>query len=480
MIIRRLAHLFGPGFSRTIIYMLQSTEYQTAPYARWFWRVDDFTKVMYRRTLVTTKASKLLLLALRVGILTQLVSGIIFAALALENRSLMDGLIAFVLITLAPIIWAHIIVFPLIVGRWLIVKPSQTRKIKNSAKIFERHSGVRIAIAGSYGKTTMKEMLLTVLSEGKKVAATEANKNVPISHAEFAHKLSGDEEVLIIEYGEGAPGDVARFAKVTKPTMGIITGLAPAHLDKYKTLHKAGEDIFSLAQYLGSKNIFVNAESEAVKPFLKHSFSLYSSHEAASWKISSSKVSIEGLSFSMSRGGKKINVKAAILGHHQIGPIALACALAYNLGLNITQIEAGTAKIAPFEHRMQPYRLGAAWVIDDSYNGNIDGMEAGLKLLNELPAKRKIYVTPGLVDQGPENQKVHHKLGALIARSGVDEVVLIKNSVTGFIVTGLGKKSFKGKLKIEDDPLAFYSNLDQFVAAGDLVLMQNDWTDNYN
>jgi len=460
--------------------MLQSTEYEAAPYVRWFWRVDDFTKVMYRRTLVTTKASKLLVLVLRIGILTQLLIAITFAFLAIGNRSLMDGLIAFVLITLAPIVWAHLVVLPLIVGRWLIVKPSQNRKIKGSARIFESHSGVRIAIAGSYGKTTMKEILLTVLSEGKKVAATEANKNVPISHAEFAHKLSGDEEVLIIEYGEGAPGDVARFARVTKPTMGVITGLAPAHLDKYKTLHKAGEDIFSLAQYLGWKNIFVNAESEAVKPFLKPSFSLYSSREAAGWKISSTKVSIEGLSFSMSHGRNKISVKAAVLGSHQIGPIALACVLAYDLGLSTKQIEAGVANIVPFEHRMQPYRLGAAWVIDDSYNGNIDGMEAGLQLLNELTAKRKIYVTPGLVDQGPENQKIHHKLGTLIAKSGVDEVVLMKNSVADFIVAGLEKESFKGKLRIEDDPLAFYNNLDQFVAAGDLVLMQNDWTDNYN
>ena len=93
----------------------------------------------------------------------------------------------------------------------------------------------------------MKELLNTVLSEGLKVRATPANKNVSISHARFAAKLTGDEDVLIIEYGEGAPGDVARFARLTHPTHAVITGLAAAHLDRYKTVKAAGEDIFAVA-----------------------------------------------------------------------------------------------------------------------------------------------------------------------------------------------------------------------------------------
>lgn len=480
MIIRRIAHLFSPGFTRTIVYMLQATEYQVEAYLKWFWRVDDFMRVMYRRQLVMTKASKILLVALRIGTTAQLLAGVAVAILGIKNQSISFGLIAFATIISAPIVWAHLITLPLVVGRWLVVKPSSSRKIKRSQKVFENHPAIKIAVAGSYGKTTMKEMLLTVLSEGKKVAATEANKNVAVSHAEFAHRLNGGEEILIIEYGEGAPGDVAKFTKVTKPDRGIITGLAPAHLDKYKTLQKAGADIFSLAEYLKGKAVYVNAESEELKPFLKKDYILYSSGGVKGWKVSNPKISMEGLSFTMKKEAEKINVSAPVLGHHQIGPIALVCALAYELGLNIGQIEDGVTKVAAFEHRMQPYRLGAAWVIDDTYNGNIDGMKAGLELLAQLPAKRKVYITPGLVDQGLENQKVHHKLGQLIVASGANEVVLMKNSVTDSIVAGMEKTGFRGELKIEDDPLAFYSNLDQFVAAGDLVLMQNDWTDNYN
>lgn len=128
---------------------------------------------------------------------------------------------------------------------------------------------------------------------------------------------------------------------------------------------------------------------------------------------------------------------------------------------------------------MQPYQLGGAWIIDDTYNGNLEGLRAGTQLLAELPAQRKIYVTPGLVDQGAETERVHLAAGKLIAAAKPDIVVLMQNSVTDYIVLGLREAGYSGDLRIEEVPLDFYTNLNHFVAAGDLVLMQNDWTDNY-
>jgi UDP-N-acetylmuramoyl-tripeptide--D-alanyl-D-alanine ligase len=145
------------------------------------------------------------------------------------------------------------------------------------------------------------------------------------------------------------------------------------------------------------------------------------------------------------------------------------------------QIKAGLAKTKPFEHRMQPRKLaGGAWVIDDTYNGNIEGLRAGLELLKALPGTRKWYVTPGLVDQGPETVDVHRELGSLIAAAGPAVVVLMKNSVTNYIMDGLHDAMYTGEVRIENEPLKFYTNLESFLAAGDIALLQNDWTDNYN
>lgn len=478
--VRAIIAVYSWRFLTTIIYMLQNTEYQTGEYLRWFWRTNDFGRVMYRRTLDSTKAARLLLLAVRLGAVAQLAAGL-GCVFAWHFNDFTGGLaFGLALIAVYPVVWAHAIVVPLVLGRWLIVRPRERRLVAESAVIFKKFKGAKIAVAGSYGKTSMKELLLTVLSEGKKVAATPANKNVAISHAYFARKLAGDEDILVIEYGEGGPGDVARFAAITRPTHAVITGLAPAHLDHYKTMQAAGQDIFAVADVVKSKHVYVNADSALTKDFMRKGFEPYDADGALGWRVSNVRLGVEGTRFTLKKGGKTMHLHSGLLGRHQIGPLSLAAAFAFELGLSIPQIEAGVACTLPYEHRMQPYVLGGAWIIDDTYNGNIEGIRAGTQLLADLPGARKIYVTPGLVGQGREAQAVHEEMGQLIAAAKPDIVVLMQNSTTSFIRAGLDAAHFAGQVIVETDPLAFYQNLSLFVAAGDLVVLQNDWPDNYH
>jgi UDP-N-acetylmuramoyl-tripeptide--D-alanyl-D-alanine ligase len=477
--LRGFASFYLPGYATVIIYMLQNTEYQPASYLKWYWRTTNFSEVMKRRTLERTKAARLLLAVLRVGMIMQILAGLTFIYIWVMRDTAGMWQLGLSLLIAYPIVWAHLIVIPLALGRIFIVMPRERMLIRQSKQIFAKHKGIKIAVAGSYGKTSMKELLGTVLSEGKNVAITPANKNVASSHAAFAAGLKGDEDVLVIEYGEGAPGDVRRFAQVTRPDIGVITGLAPAHLDKYPTLKAAGEDIFSLAKYLHNKNVYVNDESQAAKSFIKSSHITYDSHAVGDWKISHVQVDIQGTSFTLATGKKTFHLKSGLIGRHQIGPLAVTAVIADQLGLTKQHIEQGIQNTKSFEHRLEPRHIGGAWLLDDTYNGNIDGIKAGLALLKELPAKRKIYVTPGLVDQGVETERVHREMGELIAAAKPDKVVLMENSVTQFIKAGLKASDYEGELEIEDEPLAFYTGLEHLVAAGDLWLLQNDWTDNY-
>lgn len=435
---------------------------------------------MYRRTLERTMPVRLLLAALYLGTLLQVAGGVILLLLGIDGQIAGGVPFGLALIISYPIVMAHLIVLPLELGRIFIIKPKQWLLIRKTRLIFTDFKGVKIAVAGSYGKTSMKELLLTVLSQGKKVAATPANKNVSISHAYFARKLTGDEDILILEYGEGKPGDVARFAGITQPTHAIVTGLAPAHLDKYRTLQAAGKDIFSVARFVLPEHMFVNSQSPDALQFVAPGQQLYGEKSALGWKISDVKVDLNGTRFVMHKGTDKLELRSGLLGRHQVGPLAFAAALSHQFGLSKTQIKAGIAATKPFEHRMEPYELGGAWIIDDTYNGNIDGIRAGTRLLKDLDARRKIYVTPGLVDQGAETAAVHQEMGRLIADAKPDMVVLIQHSVTKYIQKGLEEADYKGELLIEDDPLTFYQNLQLFVANGDLVMMQNDWPDNYS
>jgi UDP-N-acetylmuramoyl-tripeptide--D-alanyl-D-alanine ligase len=482
MNLRRIVYLYTPKFPRTVIYMLQTSEYSSNAYLKWLWRTQDFSLVQHRKTLKLTKYARLLLFLLSGGMLIEIAAGIALIVAGIITGNIWLWSFAPAVILAYPIIASHLIVLPLEAGRLLVVKPKSKKKIRHSESVFAGHPAIKIAVAGSYGKTTMKEVLKTVLSQGLKVAATSANHNVPIEHAKFAANLSGEEEVLIIEYGEGAPEDVANFARVTHPTHAVITGLAPAHLDRYKTLDAAAKDIFSLATYLHSQNVYVNGESAAIKPYLHREYMSYRANGLDGWKVENANLGISGTSFSLHKDKINLQLHSRLIGRHQIGTLVLAAVLGLKLGLSAKQVEAGVAATEPFEHRMQPYELNGAWIIDDTYNGNIEGIKAGTELLSELPAaKRKIYVTPGLVDQGGETEKVHRQMGKYIAKAKPDIVVLMNNSVCGYIKAGINaEKNFTGELIIENDPLKFYTSLDQFVAKGDLVVMQNDWPDNYS
>lgn len=463
-----------------VAYMLQNTEYEVWPYLKWYWRTQNFATVMRRREFHPTRRARLVRSLLVIGMAMQAILGVSMIATGLLHRSHIEfAFFGAAVVISYPVIWAHLIVAPLLAVKWFIVAPKNRRLVAGSKKAFHDHPAVKVAVAGSYGKTTMKEILQTVIAEGKKVAATPGNMNVAVSHARFVKSLNGDEEVLIIEYGEGAPGDVKRFADTTGPDYAVITGLAPAHLDKYKTLDAAAKDIFSLKEVVSAEHIYVNTQSPNIESYIEPDFQKYSSSGVGAWKIQDVSVTAEGTKFTLTDSNTSLKLHSKILGEHQVGPLAAAAVLALELGLTPEHVTRGIAKTEPFAHRMQPYQLHGAWIIDDTYNGNLEGIRAGTTLLQKLDAERKWYVTPGLVDQGKETERVHIEVGRLMAEARPDIVVLMRNSVTAHIQKGLEDGGFSGEVRLEEDPLAFYTNLEHFITRGDLVLMQNDWTDNY-
>jgi len=471
--------LYSPEFPRTITYMLQSTEYRIWPYLKWFWRTDDFSKVRSRRELDKTPVAVMILRTITLGIILEIAGGIVLILLTIGNKVPGGWGYGLAAIIAFPAVWSQLICLPVALARLLVIDPKERQAIQKSKKLFAESQAIKIAVAGSYGKTSMKELLKTVLSQGKKVAATPANKNVPLAHLKFARSLSDKEDILIVEFGEGGPGDVPRFADTLGPSMAVITGIAPAHLDRYKTIASVSKDIFSLENFVDKNKIYVNREWPEADKDIPKGFHTYDRHGALGWQVKDVKLSVTGLKFKLKKDDQTLDLTSSLIGRHQIGPLAMAAALGKELGLSDKQVEEGIKQAEVYEHRMQPYQLNGAWIIDDTYNGNLEGIRAGTALLKELEGRRKIYVTPGLVDQGKDTKKIHEEVGRLIAGASPDIVVLMENSITDYIESGLKQAKYRGLVQRQPDPLAFYSNLSSFVASGDIALMQNDWTDNY-
>ncbi len=477
MTLRAYLTCYDPRFVGSLVYMLQSSEYDLSEYFAWFARAGDLRHVARRGRLVPTPKARLLLMTGWL-ILAVIIAAFLGAVLTALGQPVWWLMAAF-LLSAAPLFLLAGLALPLYAGEQLIQKPRTRRTVAHSAQILRAHPGYRIAIAGSYGKTTFKENLAAILAEGKRVAATPGNMNTPLGISRFAQDLRGDEDVLIFELGEYYPGDIAGLCELVRPQLGVITGVNEAHLSKFKTLERTTAAIFELADYLKTGPVYKNGDNQQVRARAHTGDPLvYTSGGVNGWKVTHAQVNANSTAFTARKGRTAIHATTALLGRQQIGPLVAAIDIAGGLGLTPAQITAGIARTRPYDHRLQPRELGGAWVIDDTYNGNVDGVRAGLAWLAEVPAARRIYVTPGLVELGSRTAAVHRDIGRHVA-AAADVVVLMNNSVTAYIQEGLTAAGFSGELKIVDDPEHFYANLTHFVAAGDVVLMQNDWTDNY-
>lgn len=467
--------LFNPKLPVYLVYMLQQVEYEPSKYVEWIRQlVNDnkpFHSVMHRQKLQVTKRARLLLIAVYVVILVEFITTAVF------SKSYITVLFTVLTLPISALVVLYIMAY---LAHKLIIKPEQERLVSGAKKLFNDHKAIKIAVLGSYGKTTMKELLLTVLSEGKRVSATPGNMNVSVSHARYAQKLHGDEEILIVEFGEGAPGDIVRMTEMLQPDYAVVTGLAPNHLDHYESIEAVANDLLSVYEVVDREKVFVTAESPLLQNYVDDSVVKFSKHEVLGWKVSGIKVNIDSLSFTITKGVRKLTLTSGLVGIHQVASLALVAGLASELGLSDDEIIHGVGKTKPYEHRMQPRLVNGAWLIDDTYNGNLEGIRAGLKYLEAIDGKRKWYVTPGLVDQGEETKNVHKMIGEAIVEANPDIVVLMENSVRPIIQETLQIGKFRGEVRIEQDPLSFYTNIEHVIAAGDVVLMQNDWTDNYN
>ncbi len=476
MIKNWLSH-YNLRYPHSLVYMLQASEYNVRDYFFWYNRTDDFTNVERRKQLVKTK--KALLLLTIAWAIVLFICGLAVYILWFGVAPL-KYFLSFLIVLGTPYFLAYGIVIPLLIIKILIQWPAEYLIINKARRQLEAHKAVKIAVAGSFGKTTMREILKTVLSEGKKVAAPPHSYNTPLGISRFVKTLAGDEDVLIFELGEYYPGDIGKLCDLVQPDMGVITGINEAHLQKFKKLERTIKTVYELADYLRNKPVYINNESELTQKNARRGNITYNRTHVGDWKIGDQKTDLTGTSFTFVRKDMKLELKSALLGLHQIGPLATAADIALNLGLSSSQVENGISKTKPFDHRLEPKIDGAGVItLDDSYNGNPGGVKAVIEFLASLKKCRRFYVTPGLVEMGVQTEEVHKQIGNNLAKANIEKIILIKNSVTKYIEQGLREAEFKGDVLWFNDARAVFAALPLLTVKGDVVLLQNDWPDQY-
>jgi len=314
-----------------------------------------------------------------------------------------------------------------------------------------------VCITGSYGKTSIKNFVQEILSKKYKVYATPRSVNTLGGIVRDVNEsLPEDTEIYICEAGARESGDIYDISTFLEPQTVVVGKVGLAHIEYFKSL----------------KNIIATKLEIMQTPRLNRAFIHTSvtdeAHEKVSFfghEVRNVSSTLDGTDFDLEYDGEVLHLHTDILGSFQTMNIDVAVKIAKAFDMKNEDIKKAVAGLKPVEHRLQKIEAGGKIILDDGYNGNIDGMLEGVRLCS-LHSGRKVIVTPGLVESSDElNLKLAEEINKVF------DIAIITGSLNAELfsknITVANKTILQDKTKIQDV-------LAQQTRAGDIILFAND------
>ena len=357
--------------------------------------------------------------------------------------------------------------------------------IQDAARILREMPGLRIiGVTGSYGKTSVKYFLNTLLSAQYNVLCTPGNYNTTLGVVRtIRENMKPFHEIFICEMGAREVGDIKEICDLVHPDYGIITSIGPQHLQSFHTLDNIISTKFELADAVpDTGKVFLNYDNEYIrehkieKPVVSYGVG----DDAVDFRAYDIRVSARGSSFRMKdETGEAYEFHTRLVGSHNVQNIAGAIAVAHTLGIPMEKLLYPVRQLESVPHRLQLIRQGDRIILDDAYNSNKSGFEAALDTL-ALFQELRILLTPGMVELG-EKQYAENKEAGMYAANKCDYAILVGKEQTKPIQDGLLEAGFPQNRMILVDTLqeAF-----QMVNAipderQKVILLENDLPDVY-
>ncbi len=395
--------------------------------------------------------------------------------LAAWNGSTLYALIAFVPFAVLPIF------LPLLLAAANLVEGAfeglrNKAFVKKAGKTLDGVEMLRVAVVGSYGKTSVKNILKTILSEKYTVVETPASYNTPIGIAKtvFSEQFAG-KQVLIAEMGARKQGDIKELCSLVKPDYAIFTGVVEQHVATFQSI----ENIFAEKSEIIKSGAITVCGAE-LKPRVEARFAgAENVCYADRAQVDEVRLYATETEFTLALDKKKVRVKTKLLGNAAVENILLAATLAGKMGLTEDEIARGIEKIKPIPHRLQLLERSGKYILDDGYNSNPLGAREAIAALCRF-AGRKCVVTPGLVECGVLEETLNEALGEELANAKLDTVILVGDTLVGSVKAGYlsagGEKENLFTVPTLDGAKPLLS---ERVCAGDCVLFLNDLPDIY-
>lgn len=344
-----------------------------------------------------------------------------------------------------------------------------------------------IGITGSYGKTSTKHYLHTILSEKFNVLMTPGSYNTTMGVIKTIRMyLKPIHEVFIVEMGAKQIGDINEICKLVTPKIGILTAVAGQHLETFKTIENVKRTKFELIDSLPQDGLAIlNADFDIIRKTKIKSdlnYIYYSANEETDFYATELEYSGKGMTFKLINKKQIVtDVETRLLGEHNVSNIVASCATAVVLDVPPELIKRGVKRIEPVSHRLEIKRNpNGVTIIDDAFNSNPTGAKIALEVLHKIEGNKKIIVTPGMIELGVEEEILNRKFGEQIAEV-CDFVVLVGPKQTKPILDGIiNINGDKSKVFVAKNLTEATQKLNTMIQVGDVVLYENDLPDTFN
>jgi UDP-N-acetylmuramoyl-tripeptide--D-alanyl-D-alanine ligase len=288
-----------------------------------------------------------------------------------------------------------------------------------------------IAVTGSAGKTTTKEAIAHVLSTRLRVLKSEGNFNNHFGLPLMLLKLEPEYDVAVIEMGMSHAGEIRALAKIAQPEIGVVTNVAPVHLEFFDSLAGIARAKYELVESLpASGTAVLNADDDYVSQFgrdFKGKVVMYGTRAAAD--VRAEKIRSkgrEGVEFDVVIGGIREHATLPLVGEHNVLNAVAAVAVGLERGLKPSEAVGALATLAPTDKRGQVLQVGNITVINDCYNSNPKALEAMVDALATMAAKRRIVVAGEMLELGPAGEEMHRRAGQYIAGKKIDVLLGVR------------------------------------------------------
>jgi len=278
-----------------------------------------------------------------------------------------------------------------------------------------RHEVKVIAVTGSVGKTTCKELIASILGHKYAVLKSEANLNTEIGIPLTLLQLANEHERAVLEFGMYARGDIAALAQIARPATGVVTNVGPVHLERLGSMGAITAAKAELVEALPADALAVlngdDARTVAMARRTPARVTYYGYSEQSDVRASGVVSSgLEGTQFRLKYAGDCVDVRLPLPGRHYVYPALAAAAVALEEGLTLNEIAAALAE-ARLDLRSRIVRgPNGSTVLDDSYNASPASMLAALDLLAELPGRR-IALLGDMLELGAAEEEGHRSVG---------------------------------------------------------------------